>query len=263
MKQQLFELGKVISLFAVIMMLVAGGFYIVSLPTETDVEAMFLDEKIEHTTIAHARPTPPVKPESMRFSPCKNIGSAGPLDELARSIQSKVVRVAIMRGDDAIGSSGFIVDVDDGLVRILTSYHAVEGTNIRVVCFHDNQSYGASLESHNKSEDWAVLTVCCLDEYYPATVGSVGSLWYGDEVLVVGYPAVVGHKLSAEYGSIVKEPDCRIGQFTIAGTAVSGKGTSGGPVFSENREVVGMIASGGTISGDRYVCASPLPDWEG
>lgn len=257
--------------FAILLALFVGalgiylGYTAISMTlVEEDVRKMIHAQDIHHSLTEHAVPTATVVPESMHLSSCIDIGTAKPLDELARSVRHGVVRVAAadLNGDDAIGATGFIVEVDDGLIRILTAYHIVEDRFASVVCFHDDQSYRLSLESFNKSEDWAVLTVCCPDGYWPVTMGSMRSLWYGDEVLVVGYSADAMLSLNTEYGFVVKEPDCRLGQFTIAGTVVSGEGNSGGPVFSTNGEVVGMVTSGGAIDGDRFLCASPIPDWE-
>lgn len=155
-----------------------------------------------------------------------------------------------------VSGSGFILS-EDGY--ILTNYHVVEYAyedNLPVnVVLYDGSSYEARIVGREEVNDLAVLKIEA-SGLQPAVLGNSDELQVGDEIYVVGNPLgelefsmSTGH-VSALNRSITTEGAEDIPMFQL--DAAVNHGNSGGPVYNNRGEVVGIVTaknSGSDVEG--------------
>lgn len=149
-------------------------------------------------------------------------------------------------GDEtAQGTGTGVVIVDDGL--ILTNLHVVAGAHRIQVIFDGGLESEAVVVSTQPENDLAVLKARTLpDDLVPATLRSTGDLMPGDRVVAVGFPFGIGPSVSAgvisgmgrEYRS---ESGDRALVNLIQFDAAANPGNSGGPLVTDEGEVVGIV----------------------
>lgn len=149
--------------------------------------------------------------------------------------------------DEALaqGTGTGVVIVDEGI--ILTNLHVVAGaTRIKVV-FDGGAESDAVVMSTQPENDLAVLRARTLpDDLIPATLRSTGDLGPGDRVVAVGFPFGIGPSVSAgvisgmrrEYRS---EQGENLLSNLIQFDAAANPGNSGGPLVTDEGEVVGIV----------------------
>ncbi|MEZ5728689.1 MAG: trypsin-like peptidase domain-containing protein [Burkholderiaceae bacterium] len=142
--------------------------------------------------------------------------------------------------------SGVVV-VDSGL--ILTNLHVVAGASRIVVTFHNGLTSDADVVALRPENDLAVIRARKLPEDLPAaTLGSSASLRPGDRVVAVGFPFGIGPSVSAgvvsgtnrQFRSASGE---RLLSNLIQFDAAANPGNSGGPLVTEDGEVVGIVTA--------------------
>ena len=166
-------------------------------------------------------------------------------------IEPSVVRVSRLAAD-----TGEIVEegVGTGVVveesgTILTSLHVVAGAERIGVFFAGGLESDASIVSAVAENDLAVLKPELIpDDLQPATLRSTAGLHPGDRVIAVGNPFGIGPSVSAGVISGLRRsyysPDGkRLLTNLIQFDAAANPGNSGGPLVTEDGEVVGIVTA--------------------
>ena len=167
------------------------------------------------------------------------------------AVQRSVVRVRGRTSDqreDGYQSEGVgsgVVIVDTGI--ILTNLHVVNGAEQVSVEFFDGLESEATVVGVRPEHDLAVLQAKKLpDDLQAATLRSTSDLAPGDEVVAVGFPFGIGPSVSSgvisglnrEYRSPQgKRQLTNLIQFDAA----ANPGNSGGPLVTNDGEVVGIV----------------------
>jgi len=145
----------------------------------------------------------------------------------------------------AIGTG--VVIQDNG--TILTNLHVVEGARRLKVVFHDGLVADALILSADRKQDLAVIRASQLpDDLQPATLRGTADLRPGDHVVAVGFPFGIGPSTSAGVVSgLEREFRTPQGGHTmrhlIQFDAAANPGNSGGPLVTQQGEVVGIVTA--------------------
>jgi len=139
-----------------------------------------------------------------------------------------------------------VVIVDTGV--ILTNLHVVSGAERIEVEFEDGTESEATVIGARPEHDLAVLQAKKLmDDLPAATLRSTADLAVGDEVIAVGFPFGIGPSVSAgvvsglrrEYDAKDRPALTNLIQFDAA----VNPGNSGGPLVTQDGEVVGIVTA--------------------
>ena len=151
-------------------------------------------------------------------------------------------------GDDDGASVGSgVVIVDSGV--ILTNLHVVAGSRHIEVEFADGLRSEASVINVMPENDLAVLRAHRIpDDLKSATMRSTGDLRPGDRVTAVGFPFGIGPSVSHGVVSGLKRefrsPEGeRVLTNLIQFDAMANPGSSGGPLVTDDGEVVGIVTA--------------------
>ena len=148
----------------------------------------------------------------------------------------------------AVAGTGFIITSDG---YIMTNYHVIEPAyenNYKItVLFKDGTSYEASIAGFEEDGDIAVLKIDAND-LSPVTVGNSDNIAVGDSVFAIGHPlgeldfSMTSGRVSALDRSITADRNSApINMFQF--DAAINSGNSGGPVFNESGEVIGIATA--------------------
>ncbi len=145
--------------------------------------------------------------------------------------------------------SGFII-TEDGY--ILTNYHVIEGSDTVTVATYDEETYDAKVVGYDQSNDIAVLKIDA-ENLKPVTVGDSDKLRVGDTVYAIGNP--LGELTFSLTRGIVSALSRNIS--TSSGTSMNliqtdcaiNSGNSGGALFNEYGEVIGITSAKYSSSG--------------
>ena len=138
-----------------------------------------------------------------------------------------------------------VVILDNG--TILTNLHVVAGAKRLGVVFSDGMQSDAMVIGTRPEDDLAVIKAATVpDDLQPATLRSTSDLRLGDEVVAVGFPFGIGPSVSSgvisglrrEYRSPEGK---RLLTNLIQFDAAANPGSSGGPLFTLDGEVVGIV----------------------
>lgn len=138
-----------------------------------------------------------------------------------------------------------VVILEDG--TILTNLHVVSGAKRIGVIFADGHEAEATIIGVRAEHDLAVLRAQSVpDDLAPATLRSTADLRVGDEVVAVGFPFGIGPSASSGVVSGLKRehqsPEGkRILTNLIQFDAAANPGSSGGPLVTNDGEVVGIV----------------------
>jgi len=147
--------------------------------------------------------------------------------------------------DQSVGTG--VVILDNG--TILTNLHVVAGAPRVGVVFSDGMEAEATVIATRPEHDLAVIRATTVpDDLVPATLRSTADLRLGDEVMAVGFPFGIGPSVSSgvisglrrEYRSPEGK---RILTNLIQFDAAANPGSSGGPLFTSDGEVVGIVTA--------------------
>jgi S1-C subfamily serine protease len=155
---------------------------------------------------------------------------------LIKQLLSYVVKIETNTGT----GSGFVAD-PSGIV--VTNYHVIEGaTEIWVKFAEGIRCEVENIQAINPQIDYAILNIIPPEEYEikSAVLGDSDTLQIGEKITVIGNPAGVFEKTVST--GIVSA--MRPGDNLIQMTAPISGGSSGGPVFNEKGEVVGISVAG-------------------
>lgn len=148
---------------------------------------------------------------------------------------------------DERGVGSGVVIVDNG--TILTNLHVVYGSRRIKVIFADGLEAEADIIGLQPQHDLAVLRARKIpDDLQAATMRSTGDLAPGDRVTAVGFPFGIGPSVSHGVVSGLKRefrsPEGqRILTNLIQFDAAANPGNSGGPLVTDDGEVVGIVTA--------------------
>ncbi len=165
------------------------------------------------------------------------------LKSTEESAEGYVLRVGIGTG------SGILVHSDGFIV---TAAHVVEGAEQVVVVFKDNTVVEAAVLSLSRTEDLALLKVASVPKSASVAVhGNSDLLKIGQPVFSIGTPLGLGHTLTAGVVSSIRtgKPQGLKPGNVIQTDAALNQGNSGGPLFNDKGEVVGIASYIATTSG--------------
>jgi serine protease DegQ len=173
----------------------------------------------------------------------------------AAVVRPSVVRVLGLSGEDESsdkdsderGTGSGVVITERGI--ILTNLHVVAGAKRIKVIFADGLESDATLINIQPENDLAVLQAKKLpDDLAPATMRSTGDLRPGDRVTAVGFPFGIGPSVSHGVVSGMRRefrsPEGkRLLTNLIQFDAAANPGNSGGPLVTDEGEVVGIVTA--------------------
>ena len=156
--------------------------------------------------------------------------------------------------------SGFIIS-EDG--QIVTNHHVIAGAETVTVTLTDGRKLEAEVVGSDPMTDIALLKVTA-DEALPTVgFGTSETLRVGDEVVAVGNPFGLGGTVTSGIISALSR-DIRSGPFDdfIQTDAAINRGNSGGPLFNNAGDVIGVntaiISPGGGSVGIGFAVPSDL-----
>lgn len=140
--------------------------------------------------------------------------------------------------------SGVLISADG---KILTAAHVVQAADKIEVEFIDGQLVPAKVISSLPGADVALVKL----DWVPhnavvATIGDSDKVQVGDDVFVIGAPYGIGH--SASFGHVSARRKARavlgagVNLELLQTDAAINKGNSGGPVFNQAGEVIGIVS---------------------
>ncbi|MBQ1351102.1 MAG: trypsin-like peptidase domain-containing protein [Oscillospiraceae bacterium] len=138
--------------------------------------------------------------------------------------------------------SGFIL-TEDGY--ILTNYHVVSGAQSIQVTMYDETKYSAQLAGYDEDNDIAVLKVEATG-LQPVILGDSSQMNVGEAVMAIGNP--LGELTFTYTTGIISALNRSV---TVSGTSYNmiqtdcaiNEGNSGGPLFNEYGEVIGIVSA--------------------
>ena len=211
-------------------------------PTQDDI-----DRAVLHTLNTKSLPAPAAKAyEAVRGSVVKVIG-LGDKIEAAAAGDADARDARREREGEERGTGTGVVIMDNG--TILTNLHVVAGARRVKVIFFDGLEADADVIALRPEHDLAVLRARKLpDDLKPATMRSTHDLRPGDRVTAVGFPFGIGPSVSHGVVSGLKRefrsPEGkRILTNLIQFDAAANPGNSGGPLVTDDGEVVGIVTA--------------------
>jgi len=142
----------------------------------------------------------------------------------------------------ASAGSGFVLTRDG---YIATNYHVVQQAETVTVTMYNGDTYNATYIGGDKEYDIAVIKVEAAD-LQPVTLGDSDTLNVGDHVLAIGNP--LGELTFSMSGGMVSSVNRAINvdgtPFNMIQTDASiNSGNSGGPLFNQYGEVIGIVSA--------------------
>ena len=169
---------------------------------------------------------------------CERIAT-GVKPDTPQIAESKPAPKPAARGNTS--GSGIVIS-ESG--HILTNQHVVNACDAHEVIDDNNKPLKATLLAADTQRDLALLTV---DRRYNnvARVRDDAAPRLGESVTVVGYPLVnvLGTKPSVGFGHVSSTTGIRDNQTQMQISVPIQRGNSGGPVFDQAGNVIGMVVS--------------------
>ncbi|WP_417806707.1 S1C family serine protease [Thioclava sp.] len=134
--------------------------------------------------------------------------------------------------------TGFIIEKDG---YIVTNAHVVDGADTVKVTFSDGSTADAKVIGEDKATDIALIKVDTKKDLTTVGFGDSAQAQVGEPVVAIGNPFGLGTSVSTGIVSALGR-DLQSGPFDnyIQTDAAINKGNSGGPLFDDNGEVIGM-----------------------
>lgn len=165
-----------------------------------------------------------------------------------------------------VSGSGFVISSDG---YILTNYHVINGVSNITVFFSDNTSYDATVVGGEEDNDIAVLKIDATG-LQPVVLGDSSALTVGENVYAIGNPlgeltfTLTGGLVSAKDRTVTNSDGTDMNM--IQTDAAINSGNSGGPLFDQYGQVVGIVSaklsgsSGSSASVEGLGFAIPIND---
>lgn len=157
--------------------------------------------------------------------------------------------------------------------EILTAAHVVGDAESINVIFHDGERIPARIVRLSQVADVALIKLHYLTpkiKNYPvATLGDSDKVRVGEDIFVIGAPFGLDYSLSKGIISGISEERSRMAGFTFAEffqtDAAINQGNSGGPMFSMDGEVIGIVSyivtESGGFDGIGFAATSNITDF--
>jgi serine protease DegQ len=207
-----------------------------------------IDRAVLHTLSKNNLPAPAAKAyAAVRGSVVRVVGYARPEKTEAPKVNGKPLTGPVPDEPDERGVGSGVVIRDDG--TILTNLHVVYGARKIKVTFADGLEADADIVGLQPQHDLAVLKARKIpDDLQAATMRSTHDLASGDRVTAVGFPFGIGPSVSHGVVSGLKRefrsPEGqRILTNLIQFDAAANPGNSGGPLVTDDGEVVGIVTA--------------------
>ena len=180
----------------------------------------------------------------------------GSITAAAKTISPSVVTISVRSGRSGGVGSGVVLDTQG---NILTNEHVVaeaDGSDAQItVTFEDGSTARATVVGTSPKNDLAVIRVtdAKADLLKPATFAQTSSVVVGQTVVAVGAPLGLSETVTSGIVSATARP-VRSGTNgdavyqAIQTDAAINPGNSGGPLVNLNGQVIGINASGATLS---------------
>lgn len=158
-------------------------------------------------------------------------------EELRKQFEKMVPGDRDMTPRKGVGS-GFIIS-DDG--QIVTNHHVVDGADSVTVKLADGRSFEATVIGSDPMTDVALLQLETEEALPVVAFGESDTMRAGDEVVAVGNPFGLGGTVTSGIISAVSR-DIHSGPYDdfIQTDAAINRGNSGGPLFNNDGEVIGV-----------------------
>ncbi len=174
-------------------------------------------------------------------------GDALSLQEISAKGNEVVVAVSI-RTAMGTGSGTGIIMTEDGYIA--TNHHVIENATDITVQLYDGSQYEAQLVGSSEIDDLAVLKIN--KRGLPTAVfGDSSQVSVGDRAVVIGHPAGLEFGWTSTYGFVsainrdvkIRDLDGTMTKkMTLLQTDANvNSGNSGGPMFNDRGEVIGII----------------------
>lgn len=156
--------------------------------------------------------------------------------------------------------SGFIISADG---QIVTNAHVVDGAETVTVKLADGRSFDATVVGSDRATDIALLKIEADVDLPAVQFGDSDTMRAGDEVVAVGNPFGLGGTVTSGIISATSR-NINAGPFDdfIQTDAAINRGNSGGPLFNNAGEVIGVntaiISPGGGSVGIGFAVPSQL-----
>ncbi len=156
--------------------------------------------------------------------------------------------------------SGFIIS-EDG--QIVTNHHVVDGAETVVVKLPDGRSFDAKVVGSDPMTDIALIKIEADVDLPAVAFGKSDALRVGDEVVAVGNPFGLGGTVTSGIVSALSR-NINAGPFDdfIQTDASINRGNSGGPLFDNDGQVIGVntaiLSPGGGSVGIGFAVPSDL-----
>ena len=161
---------------------------------------------------------------------------------------NEVVVAISVKTPTGSGSGTGIVMTSDGYIA--TNHHVIENATEIIVQLYDGQKYSAKLIGSSEIDDLAVIKIG-VRGLTPATFGDSSAVSVGDRAVVIGHPAGLEFGWTSTYGFVsainrdvkIRDYDgTLIKKMTLLQTDANvNSGNSGGPMFNDRGEVIGII----------------------
>jgi len=159
-------------------------------------------------------------------------------DNLPEALRKRFEQQAPQAAPQAGLGSGFLIS-DTG--QIVTNHHVVDGAQSVKVTLSDGNTYDAEVIGSDPATDIALISIKADAPLPFVTFGSSEAMRVGDEVVAVGNPFGLSSTVTSGIIS-AKSRDIHAGPYDefIQTDAAINRGNSGGPLFNNDGDVVGM-----------------------
>jgi serine protease Do len=165
---------------------------------------------------------------------CANTVLAAPSDALLHQLNPQVLRVQVVLANGEFGLGSAVVIAKD---QVVTNCHVVANSN-QIVVVNKGVPLAASAIKPDWRHDLCILKVDGLDAPI-AKIGASKNLKYEQSVFTIGYPNFAAIPVST-FG-VVKGLYPMDDSVIIRATSTFGLGASGGGVFDDDGNLVGII----------------------
>ena len=155
-----------------------------------------------------------------------------------------VVQQPSVKEQVVAGGTGFLFGSKD---YVITNWHVVKGANSIVAKFTDGQTVKAIVVAKDSKNDIAILKLANTSPLSatPIKLGDSSSARMGEKIFTIGYPAskIMGEKPKYSEGVINSMTGLKDDPAFFQVSVPVQPGNSGGPLFNEHGEVIGITTS--------------------
>jgi S1-C subfamily serine protease len=163
--------------------------------------------------------------------------SSDQINQIARKVTVKI------EDDNSSNGSGVIVAKLGGTYFVLTAEHVVKTEQGYTISTPDGKTYPAKYRSMVKlpNVDLAVVPFSSEENYAIAKIGNSNKIRKGNKTFIAGFPAVTS-KYRFTNGDVVANASSKAVElgYTLIYSNPTDRGMSGGGVFNEDGEIVGI-----------------------